>query len=321
MALNCLPSDLFTFTGDANNLPAGHELRKLVRPSGTLNIAEKLKSMSPDEVEKLLGGAACRIGRVRVLIKDKREKVGRMGAAFYICGKMKKYYIHNGTEQEGPFDLDDLKGKITRDTLIWYEGAADWTKADDIEDLKSVFSTPPPLKRETPPPIPNSNQNSNSNFKSDIPKKKNRVVRRIITLVIVVAAIIVGLIILDNVNRHNSDSNDSGNTYQEKVMTVLETEEADPTKFLEANGTYNDNFWGDKIKIHGSVSNNATVANYKDVVVEVTFYSSTKSVIETERYTIYDYFTAHSKKGFELKISKYKATNSVGWEVVSAIPY
>lgn len=69
---------------------------------------------------------------------------------------MKKYFLHNGTEQQGPFDLDDLKSRnITRETKIWYDGLLNWVTAKDVDELKSLFSSsPPPLtKQASPPPI------------------------------------------------------------------------------------------------------------------------------------------------------------------------
>lgn len=40
---------------------------------------------------------------------------------------MKKYYLHNGTENIGPLDLDELKAKaITKNTQVWCDGMEDW---------------------------------------------------------------------------------------------------------------------------------------------------------------------------------------------------
>lgn len=53
---------------------------------------------------------------------------------------MKEYYFSNGEDQEGPFNLNELEGKnIKPDTLIWYEGLGDWTKAENIEEIKLVL--------------------------------------------------------------------------------------------------------------------------------------------------------------------------------------
>lgn len=61
---------------------------------------------------------------------------------------MKKYFLHNGTESSGPFDLEELRiKKITKKTPVWFEGMENWKTAGEIEELKSVFvSTPPPLE-------------------------------------------------------------------------------------------------------------------------------------------------------------------------------
>ncbi|MFV5695942.1 DUF4339 domain-containing protein [Flavobacterium sp. LB3P122] len=70
---------------------------------------------------------------------------------------MKTYYIHNGTENSGPFFLDELKAKkITKTTLIWFEGMDEWKYAGDIPELKIILAVvPPPLKNITALPIEN----------------------------------------------------------------------------------------------------------------------------------------------------------------------
>lgn len=67
---------------------------------------------------------------------------------------MKKYYLHNGTESSGPFDLEELKIKqITATTPVWYSGMPDWKKAEEIDELKFLLEvTPPPFKTTAPTP-------------------------------------------------------------------------------------------------------------------------------------------------------------------------
>jgi|ERR1043165_1594843 hypothetical protein len=111
-----------------------------------------------------------------------------------------------------------------------------------------------------------------------------------------------------------------GGSYQEKVMSIEEIERSNPTDFLSADGTYNQNFFGTKLKVHGIVKNKATVATYKDAVVRITYYSKTKTVLGSKDYTIYDFFPPNSEKNFELKIENYQNVESIGWDVVSAAP-
>ncbi|MBC7774427.1 MAG: DUF4339 domain-containing protein [Phycisphaerae bacterium] len=72
---------------------------------------------------------------------------------------MKKYYLHNGSQQTGPFSIEDLKQKsLNPEDMVWFEGQKEWQEASTIEELSSVFNraTPPPfVKKEasTPPPI------------------------------------------------------------------------------------------------------------------------------------------------------------------------
>ncbi len=74
------------------------------------------------------------------------------------------YYVVIDGEQKGPMateQLENLKqdGMLTSDTLVWKDGMAEWGKAGEQEDLKTLFAavvTPPapPPTPSTPPPPP-----------------------------------------------------------------------------------------------------------------------------------------------------------------------
>lgn len=61
---------------------------------------------------------------------------------------MKKYYLHNGTESSGPFDVAELQMKqITATSPIWFSGIPDWKTAGEIAELQSILKViPPPIK-------------------------------------------------------------------------------------------------------------------------------------------------------------------------------
>lgn len=74
---------------------------------------------------------------------------------------MKKYFYNDGTNNLGPFTFEELKGKnISKETYVWFEGLADWKKAETIFELNELFSiSPPPLKKENvKPAIPKANE-------------------------------------------------------------------------------------------------------------------------------------------------------------------
>ncbi|EIJ41108.1 putative virion core protein (lumpy skin disease virus) [Beggiatoa alba B18LD] len=61
------------------------------------------------------------------------------------------YHVAINGQTQGPFELPTLKqhvqsGHITRDTLVWKQGMANWTAAGQVMELSSLFgSVPPPL--------------------------------------------------------------------------------------------------------------------------------------------------------------------------------
>jgi len=66
-----------------------------------------------------------------------------------------QYYVLINNEQNGPHSIDSIKllisqGQITKDTLVWKEGMAEWGNIIEQNDLKLLFGAVPP----PPPPTP-----------------------------------------------------------------------------------------------------------------------------------------------------------------------
>ena len=78
---------------------------------------------------------------------------------------MKKYYLHNGTEQTGPFSIEELKGQnINRTTPVWYEGLQEWTTVENVAELQVLFvSEQPKIISQTIPVAPPVKQAPYSN--------------------------------------------------------------------------------------------------------------------------------------------------------------
>lgn len=231
---------------------------------------------------------------------------------------MKRFYLHNGTEQQGPFDIEDLKTKnISRETPIWYEGLDEWTTTEKVEELKLLFnSTPPPFEttKAIPPPL----RKTHAQVTSEPAKKKKNTLGKLLQTIGFFGAIVIIVMLVIGYFSSDNGVNANTETYQEKVMTVEEIERSQPTNFLTASGNYTENFWGTKIKVNGVITNTATVATYKDAVVRIRYYSKTKTELGSEKYTIYETFPPNSSTPFELKIENYKNVNSIDWKVESA---
>ncbi len=54
------------------------------------------------------------------------------------------FFVAEGGKQSGPFSMNELGGKLTRDTLVWRQGMAQWTRAGDVPELKSLVDSIPP---------------------------------------------------------------------------------------------------------------------------------------------------------------------------------
>jgi len=75
-----------------------------------------------------------------------------------------EYYVLVAGQQQGPVSVEQLiqmkdGGTITRDTLIWKDGMAEWESVGTQNDLQSLFTSlappqPPQTTGATPPPVP-----------------------------------------------------------------------------------------------------------------------------------------------------------------------
>src|SRR4051812_12426186 len=100
---------------------------------------------------------------------------------------MKKYFLHDGANQQGPFDIDELRAKnITSETGIWYDGLTNWTTAGESEELKGLFiATPPPYAPSNSNPQPNARKEPATETKTPPvqTKKKGRGLLKTIALI------------------------------------------------------------------------------------------------------------------------------------------
>jgi hypothetical protein len=70
---------------------------------------------------------------------------------------MSKYFLHIDGRQVGPYSKEELQQiRITRDTMLWFEGQEQWEEAGSVSELADLFKhQPPPFqpKQATPPPM------------------------------------------------------------------------------------------------------------------------------------------------------------------------
>ena len=244
---------------------------------------------------------------------------------------MKKYYLHDGEEQAGPFSLEDLKQQALNPTdMVWYEGQNEWQEAASIDALSPLFNrtTPPPLVKKAPlmPPAIGSKNKSEVKSSTDplkspqppLPPPRRKPGGFIIFLI--VAAILITALVMYLKTKDPEETVSDEITYEEKVLSIEEQERSNPVRFVKASGTFKKLIFGGKYKINGTITNKATVAKYKNVVVQVTFYSGTKAPLGSERHTIEDEFLPGQTKEFKLKVDPPRGAESCRWTAVAATP-
>jgi tetrahydromethanopterin S-methyltransferase subunit B len=119
---------------------------------------------------------------------------------------MKKYYLHDGTENIGPFDIEELKAhNITRTTKVWFDEIEDWKNAEEIEELKTIFkSIPPPIKKKSTPPPVNSKPTEEISYMIFGLKKKT-------FFIIIVSLVLLLSLIIKIIHNYNIDKIEKGN--------------------------------------------------------------------------------------------------------------
>ena len=117
-----------------------------------------------------------------------------------------------------------------------------------------------------------------------------------------------------NSNEKNADEKDK---YQQTKESMEQTEKKNPKRFLTVEGHDKRNLLGQTV-IKGTITNNATVAKFKDVDVELTFFSKTGALLEKDHEVIYETIAPGSSTNFKTKYFAPKGTDSVAMKIVGA---
>lgn len=194
---------------------------------------------------------------------------------------MTQFYYHDGQQEQGPFDIEQLKSKdLKKDTPIWYEGLDSWTTVSEVEELTKLFAvkpTPPPLKKQ-----------SEQSYASSVPvteqteiKKRSSIIPIIIGGLIIIGAIAGWLIYQNSKNNDTIDSlqekvssQDQTISTQQQVLTNQQNADAEKQRINEANTEKNMNFrnnWEKYITIQNSEPTiDYTLGGISEFAIEVT---------------------------------------------------
>ena len=147
---------------------------------------------------------------------------------------MNKYYLHDGHESSGPFDLEEIKTKqITKSTSVWCEGMEDWTTAGEVAELKRIlFPVPPPISSiAMKPPVPKSINNSNysnAEEEQEEPAKILGLDKKQFFIALVILVLVVFTFVFNNyqenrraeLDQKNGQTDTQNQQYQQKEIEV-----------------------------------------------------------------------------------------------------
>jgi hypothetical protein len=221
---------------------------------------------------------------------------------------MKKYFIHDGKDQHGPFTIEELKLKgINSKSMIWFEGLTTWTEAQFIPELKEfIVATPPPFEKKN-----SINQTFDkakkaidkdyvNEIENKIPTKTGKKVFKYILLFFAICGFIMLVFSL--------------NPSEEKK------EENNPELFLEFSDLKieNSGYFGlpPSWRLTGKVTNKARYVTYKDLKFEVEFYTRSKKPIGKIEINDYSIFTP----SIDIDESKYSKYYYIDIEIDQEIP-
>lgn len=240
---------------------------------------------------------------------------------------MKKYYYSDGQQQFGPFSKKELKSNnITKETLVWYDGLKDWTKASEVEELADLFSsnaTPPPLPKQkttTPPPIPKQ-----GNEKTIRKPKRLAIVISVIIVLIALAGVIFAIQLkkqkekeeLERIEAIKQEEQTQKDEEQRlKTEQQISNERSNPEKYLSLSNVTlkNGNI------LTGYINSKAQYVWYKQVQIKVIFYDGNNKVLQSDIYHINGEFSPNSKNTLRVTIKEVQGViNSLKWESFNVV--
>ena len=114
-----------------------------------------------------------------------------------------------------------------------------------------------------------------------------------------------------------SADNKTKDQYEQTKENLGETEKKNPQLFITVSGHDKRNLIGQTV-VKGTLSNNAKVSSFKDVDLEISFYSKTGALLEKDKETIYETLAPGDSKNFKTKYFAPKGTDSVALKVTGA---
>lgn len=132
-----------------------------------------------------------------------------------------------------------------------------------------------------------------------------------------ISIVLVSLVLFSACSNSGKKAEAEKENYQKAKAILEEKEKKNPVVFLSVNSRDKHNLLGQTV-IKGSVSNNAKVCTYKDVQLELSFFSKTGTLLLKTKETVYDKIEPGKSVNFKAKEFAPKGADSVEIKVIGA---
>lgn len=114
-----------------------------------------------------------------------------------------------------------------------------------------------------------------------------------------------------------ADDKKTKDKYEQTREMLEQTEKKNPKRFLSVEGDERKNLLRQTV-VKGTITNKATVASFKDIDVELSFYSETGALLLKDHEVVYKMIGPNSSESFKYKTYAPKGTDSVVMKIAGA---
>ena len=132
-----------------------------------------------------------------------------------------------------------------------------------------------------------------------------------------ISIVLSALVIFSSCNNKAKNIAAEKENYQKAKETLEEKEKKNPVAFLSVYSRDKHNLIGQTV-IKGTINNNAKVCAYKDVQLELSYYSKTGTLLLKTNETVYDKIEPGKSAGFKTKEFAPRGSDSVAIRILGA---
>jgi major membrane immunogen (membrane-anchored lipoprotein) len=134
---------------------------------------------------------------------------------------------------------------------------------------------------------------------------------------LIVASMMLSFVLAACNGDEKTDEAKAKDKYEQTKETLEQTEKKNPKRFLSVEGYDRKNLLRQTV-IKGTITNKATVAKYKDVDVEISFFSKTGALLQKDHEVVYETVAPGNSISFKTKTSAPTGTDSIALKIYGA---